>query len=541
MDSRFRIPPGYWRRFAAGAAFGIFMSHLLYYLNPQIEISSTKLTLINLGYGFYCGVLFGTILWGMRLLRRRLMPPLEFKPHGFGIMTFATFVAAFVYWGHYLTLRIYLPVQAVRVLKRGTITIGVAAFLMFLLWLAERNAEKRVSQIIFGIGCTLLLYAGFQLHQNRESFLFAERARLTVSVASEQTLRPIVVVAIDSVAHDWLIELEPERRLPFFHDRDDAFFSRVEPFPTTSRRSIWASLTTGKLPYRHGITDQYSRTTPLNRDAPYLLLPNGVGFEIWGLVPPVRRQVAPLPSGHARAVWEIFDRVGREARVISWPGVEESVEAVSGNVSLDPARSEALGVYAPVVEQALSRDVARIDRAIEILEADPPDLMMLSLGGMEEIQGTARLDSNTIPAPVAAEGEAIRTWLEETGVALERLSEAVDGGVLFVISPSALHPHFAPDDLQAYVRSRLRPDAGDADGFVMVRGGPVHAGRSTGAASVTDLVPTLLFAAGLPVARDMDGRVLSEAFEGSFVSRTRLRLLPSWDVRELEVRQDEGR
>lgn len=522
----FHIPPGYWRRFAAGAGFGIFMSHLLYYLNPQIEVSSTKLTLVNLGYGLYCGLLFGSILWGLRLLRRRFLPPEEFRPHGFGIMTLAVWISAAVYWGHYLTLRIYLPSQAVKILKRGTITLGVVAFLLFLLWLVERNASKRLSQALFAAGCTLLLLTGFVLHQARESFLFPSLERLTVTVPADQPVRPIVIIAIEGFAHDWLIELEPERRLPFFHARRDRFFSRIEPFPTTSSRSISASLVTGKLPYRHGITGQYGRTTPLNRDDPYLLLPQGVGFRTWGLLPPVRRELAPLPAGHVPTVWEIFQRVGRRTHLVSWPGLERTPE---GGPRPDGSRAWAN-------DDALRTDLEYLSSARALVERERPDLVVVSLEGFARMESTRQLENNALPPPVSTEGEAIRTYLDEIGRAIEQLANAAADGLVLVVSPSAVHPHYAPDDLQSYVQSRLQPHSGEADGFLLIQGSSATAMQAPFAASTTDLVPTVLFAAGLPVSRDLDGRVLTEAFSPELVSRTQFRLIPSWDARELDVR-----
>lgn len=539
MVDRFHIPAGYWRRFAAGAAFGIYTSHLLYYLNPQIEITSTKLTLVNLGYGLYCGLLFGSILWGLRLVRRRFFPPEEFRPHGFGIMTFVTWFTAFVFWGHYLTLRIYLPVPAVRNLKRATITIGVVAFLLLVLWLFERTASKRTSRLLFIVGCVLLLGAGFVLHQRREAFLFPEREKVTVSIDQAPPADTIVVVALHSVAHDWLIELEPERKLPFFHDRQRDFFTRIEPFPTTSSRSIWASLTTGKLPYRHGVAAHYSWMTPLNPPGkPYLLLPQGMAFGMWGLLPPVGRAVAPLPSGNALPVWSVFERVGRRSDVLAWPGVPdgEARRATDEDPTISP-RYRFLEEHAEPVRAAVATDLALIDQAIETVRDDAPALLMLSLEGVAVFEDHFDLDGNALPAPVSAEGQAVRAWLEEVGSALERLDTVMTDGLLIVVSPTAVRPHYAPDDIHSYLQSRLRPHAGDADGFILIRGAGTVPRRGTTAAAVTDLVPTLLFASGLPVARDMDGRVLSEGFDSEFVRRTQLLLVPSYDVRRLEVRR----
>ncbi len=539
MSDRFRIPPGYWRRFAAGAAFGIFMSHLLYYLNPQIEITSNKLTWINLGYGFYCGVLFGTILWGLRLVRRRLFPPEEFRPHGFGIMTFVTWFTAFVYWGHYLTLRIYLPVPAVRNLKRATITIGIAAFILFVLWLFERTAKKRVSQIIFVVGCLLLLTAGFLLHQRRKAFIFTERESVTVSVDESPPAPTIIVVALGAISHDWLIQLEPEQHLPFFHERENEFFARVEPFPTTSRRSIWASLTTGKLPYRHGVAGHYSWMTPLNPPGePYLLLPNGVSFERWGLVPPVSRQIAPLPSGEALPAWAIFENVGKNVAVLSWPGLSErktSEEDAAATV-LSP-RYEALGEHIQIVRNAVAHDRALLDQAGRLAAKESPALIMVSLNGLAELQEPLGLSGNELPSPISIKGLAVRAWLEEIGSGLEELRDAVSDDLLVVVSPSSITPHYTPDDIQSYFESRLSPHTGEADGFILIKGPGTVSGAGETTAAVTDLVPTILYAGGLPVARDMDGRVLSEAFDAGFMRETQFVLVPSYDVRHLDIRR----
>src|SRR4029078_6513579 len=86
--------------------------------------------------------------------------------------------------------------------------------------------------------------------------------------------------------------------------------------------ALWASLATGKLPYRHGVTGRFSYRTPLNGADPaerFLLLPSGVGVRAWGLMPPVKRISAQLPAGDAMPLWSMFERVSFGAAVINWP------------------------------------------------------------------------------------------------------------------------------------------------------------------------------------------------------------------------------
>ena len=66
------IPWAYWKRVLAGAIFGLYMAHLLYFLNPQIDITPGRLLTVTVIYGLTCGILFGTALWILRYLRVRL-------------------------------------------------------------------------------------------------------------------------------------------------------------------------------------------------------------------------------------------------------------------------------------------------------------------------------------------------------------------------------------------------------------------------------------------------------------------------------------
>src|SRR4029453_16809465 len=61
---------------------------------------------------------------------------------------------------------------------------------------------------------------------------------------------------------------------------------------------------------------------PLNGSDPaeqFLLLPSGVGFEGWGLIPPVTRISAQLPAGDALPLWTAFERLSLRSDVINWP------------------------------------------------------------------------------------------------------------------------------------------------------------------------------------------------------------------------------
>ncbi|HSM14419.1 MAG TPA: phosphodiesterase, partial [Thermoanaerobaculia bacterium] len=57
----------------------------------------------------------------------------------------------------------------------------------------------------------------------------------------------------------------------------------------------------------------------------------------------------------------------------------------------------------------------------------------------------------------------------------------------------------------------------------------VRPGVQIPAASGLDVAPTLLYALGLPSARDFDGRVLAEAFEPALLQSRALGFVPSFE------------
>ena len=66
------------------------------------------------------------------------------------------------------------------------------------------------------------------------------------------------------------------------------------------------------------------------------------------------------------------------------------------------------------------------------------------------------------------------------------------------------------------------------DGFLLAYGTPVVAARQSRGA-VVDVAPTLLYFLGLPVARDMEGRALTEVLDEDFTRGHPLTFIPSYE------------
>ena len=72
----------------------------------------------------------------------------------------------------------------------------------------------------------------------------------------------------------------------------------------------------------------------------------------------------------------------------------------------------------------------------------------------------------------------------------------------------------------------------------MAVGDGIRPGVVLRGASVLDIAPTILYLSGLPVARDMEGRVLTEMLDDDFARAHPVTFIPSYE--SLDVAPAEG-
>jgi hypothetical protein len=565
---------GYLKRFLAGAIFGLYMAHLLYILNPQIEITPARLVLVTLLYGLSCGLLFGTALWLLRIARIRLFgrgDDVE-RRHGFGLVVVAAFVSAAVFYIHLLLFKIYLPVGAVRILSIDTNLITGTAFVLLVLWLFERTVRPPTSRMIVVAGFVLILISSFFLYQRRDRYEPDPRSAEVANIGTIAGKRPVILVVLRDVPYDWIVTLIGEGSLPWF-DRSmrTAFLTRIEPFPTSSPKALWASLATGQLPSRHGVTGRFSYHTPMNaRDERFLLVPSGVGFAAWGLIPPVERISAQLPAGDSLALWQMFGRLGLRELVVGWPATSPARPVATMVISnrffaapkaltfetwppgagaaLDHLRSgpsdrravlafaELGGAAAGVLSRA--RDIDDFKGRLVLELQKKFDLTAVWMDGFPLAADAARVGGNTLPLRSTAAGIALRRYLSVTDQLLSTIQGSAPDATLVVVSCSGPRPPTLPGNLVAMVQSLEEgQDPGADDGFLLLAGRGIAHRENPPSAQVVDVVPTVLFSATLPLARDMDGRVMTEAFDDAFLRDNAISLIQTYRARELIVRR----
>jgi hypothetical protein len=156
----------------------------------------------------------------------------------------------------------------------------------------------------------------------------------------------------------------------------------------------------------------------------------------------------------------------------------------------------------------------------------------VSLNQVEETARAIGQEGNAFPASGTPDGDALRFALEQADALIREIDRGIEGDVLIVVSPSGFEPPNIPSSpmgaLSLLSASLLYP--GSDEGFLLVATERRVSTANPAAVRVVDLVPTALYAIGMPIARDLDGRVLTEALGDEIAAGRSARYIQTYEV-----------
>lgn len=392
-------------------------------------------------------------------------------------------------------------------------------------------------------------------------------------VAVERPAGRTLWVCVDGLSWSRVLPLVEAGRMPHMARLLEAGASAVLRSEPTYRRTadrwgwwspvIWTSLATGRSPQAHGITD--------------FTLPDPDGGERADGRP--RRRAAASFHRRVPAFWNLFSAFGRSVGVVgwwgSWPAEEVAGVMITDRVGLrsrraddEPDLADAEGLtHPPSLARDVGEEIARLEKpppwvetelypfrrypvifaddlesvygvlwqdelyvrlAEELLRERPDlDLATVYIEGIDALSHhlwkyMADPDAEPVP-PVGDEAEEYRLvvdrYHERVDAYLGRLLAAAGEGVRVVLTSD--HGF------------RLTPDGEyEADhsafGTLVLAGDGVRRGHSAmtlagslagGPVSVPDVLPTLLYWNGLPIADELEGEPLYRFFERSYLRR----------------------
>ena len=383
--------------------------------------------------------------------------------------------------------------------------------------------------------------------------------------------RNLLVVGFEGASWDLLTAYASEGAMPVVARllREGAA-GPLAPLSPYDRAALWTTAATGKRPLKHGVVSSRRYETPFGT---LRLLPVLPGSAVPGGARPAADAAAARRS---LTFWEILAARGHEAAVLGWPASSPAREGLvlwasdaffdggSGENMALPAGAAARARLFRVSEDGLDRPLARalvpdglaagearlsplrgaardltvIGAALAALPGGPRNVSAVVLPGLAEVSGLfgaagdARYWGLSVPE-AEARAAALRAYYRFLDDLLgETLEREGQDRTICLFAPVGWGPPPALEAISRFLRGKTPAASPDAarDGFVLFSGAGVRSGVRLTSAHVLDLAPTLLVLAGEPVARDMDGRVLAEAFDERFTESASVPIVSTFEA-----------
>lgn len=556
--------------FLPGALFGTHLAGLLFFLNPDLPFGTLPLLRGVLVYGGLLGLVTLAVSWPF--LRRRPRRARRWLPWG---LTVALGAAALLDWAHAAHYGFFLPSGINRRLIKAALWLTLALLIAFYTALLHSMARRSYGpRSRWGL-VLLVLLSIYVMVERREAFQPGPPASPRPSVVGDEQRPVLLVVGLEGATLDALLPLASQGRLPFVARLvEEGAYGRLGSLSPNRRKALWTTLVTGKYPYKHGLLGEARYPVPLLvRDGVAELLPVGLGFAAWGTL-----GADPQPSNAADrdvlTLWEILPRLGVGSGVIGWPASDpvspEPVFAVSERYfrqpsapgaarpdevvararlfrlrpdEVDPLLLAPFGDDRPAaVPRSLAADLSRQSLASLLLQQyRSVEALFLQLDGLAEISrdylgGYAAVQFEGAQQPGYQQAARwVAAYYAQIDLMLSRLWDRIPPPkLLAVVSPYGTEAPEGVDRLWHLLRGKplAASHHGSPDGVLLLYGTGVAPGVLLTGAELVDVTPTLLYGAGLPVARDLDGQVLTTAYDRAYLASHPLTFLPSYETLE---------
>lgn len=321
--------------------------------------------------------------------------------------------------------------------------------------------------------------------------------------------------------------------------------------------SLWATIATGKRPYEHGVTgftlpdDLGSGLRPYDRTLRR-------SPAIWNMLTYYKKTshivgwwtTAPAETIQGVMVDETF-RIARRPCQEQWEIPPASITPASLATILAQERvhpqklSEALlrflvpklyeidpsgDMRIAAIAKVLAEDLTTLQVTLRLMSEQPWDFTSLYLMGLDCLShmamcyrqpilpGEKELDCDLYGAVVDRTYELYDQWIGQ-------LIQAAGEEVTVVIASDHGFYHDARKRAMLGIQETAPVIQHAPIGTLVMKGPNLHQGHTMAHATLLDLCPTLLAIAGLPVGKDMPGKVLLDAF----VKKPIVQKICSWD------------
>ena len=529
-----------------GALAGANLSALFFFINPSLPFNLPSLgrTVLFISPRFMLLSLLvhsPWLIWFPRKFPRILPWSLAF--------VFALVAIVDAYQASYFAF--YLPPGINRRLIKAALWLTLAAIISLYTAILHSLRGRKYgirSQVLLWVLALGSLYSSVE---RREAFQPSPSVEPFPSKLEFQRDIRFLFVGIDGATLDAFLPLARQGDLPFFNQMlDTGSSSRVNPISPYRSEALWTSISSGKFPYQHGIKGSILYSADfLSPGHSLRLLPKGLGLRKWRSI---RKSSRPVDSTVRRSLllWETFSFLDADTAVVNWPNTSPPLR---GSKQLPPSyfidhpgavtslphspysEVELEGFYRsvpPHFKSSFEKDLSTQLETLKLLEDHPSlkgafvrfeGLLPLSrayFGGFLEYQ-----HGGSTSAKDQFASEVIASYYSLLNRFVEDLWNSMEGDkVLFVVSPHGMGPE--KRWLKQSIQGRINTSP---DGMWLIGGKGVRPGNSAIEANVTDVAPTLLYWLGLPVPKDMEGVVLTDAIAPDYLAAGPMTFLQSYE------------
>jgi hypothetical protein len=508
----------------AGAIGSAMLAQVLLFLNPAVPLSWS--VLVAVGWRLYvtAGLVlcagFYAVSLAMYLLTRRSPGWLSLRLLAW-MTTLVVGMGATLMWLNLSAFASSLPPDVVLRMTAAVAVQVTGAVVLLVIALVHYSFGRRGSRVggsLYGIAVLAVLILPLVARgQSTPVRPMSTAVAVDVAVLDPPAGR-VWLLLLDGASLDYISPAAARGRLPNLGRVLDAgasiTLSTIEP---AQPAPVWSAVATGTYPPGNGIPS--GTVFAMGHRVEFDVMPRYVFADVLsdlGLA-----QGRPRQRGDIRAptMWRILEAAGLSSGIGGWPLSRPSLSATSF-VLPPPAPSSA-------IPAGPHRDRALWARVEEALVGRSPDLCAVRYSALADV-GPEALAADAGDARRAALDEAYEFFDAEVGRLLGRL-EGTD--LLLVMSGYRLE---SPNPLERLRRrvldtAGLAAEANRSDGFLLAYGRLVAPGRKP-AGAIVDVLPTLLYYLGLPVARDLDGSARTDLFLATFTGDRPVSFIRSYDA-----------
>lgn len=564
-----------------GTAFAIYLTILVLQINPGYPLLSTPAlaaTLV-LSYGFHSTTVFYALIVLRQVLATQVISP-GWISYRFlvWLCTASAGVATVLTWANLRGLASFMDPEAVTRMTGGAIVLTACAGLMVALalghWWAGRQRSRAGAAVLAGALMTSLagplMLRGPGAEPPEASRWPAGESAVPTAVGAPR----VVMVLLEGASLDLITPAAVEGRLPNF----ERLLARGASLHLATMRPtqpgpVWASVATGKLPYKTGIRSS-AVYTPLAAADAIDVLPDFCYSHALVEYGFLREQVHESRDLAARPVWSLLASQGVPVGVVNW-SMTHPARDVRGYLVTDQFERryasavdvENIGVISPRdaaasavaaagearrtappprgpgdTSQLLGRPCAadRVhERVSADLDRDYPSRFQavryecLDAAGHYFLRyAVPSAFGDVSDAEVQRYGDVLMSHYSAVDQMVGRVMAGLQpGDLLLVVSGFGMEPMSIGKRLLERAFGNPEPSGTHEtapDGFLLAYGADIRPGRLT-RGSVVDIVPTILYFYGLPVGRDMDGFARTDIFAPAFSTGRPITYIPSYE------------